>query len=200
MIPDRKEAMRLLKEAEQDNPGLWVLHSLSVAHCAEKIAKASGMDEEKAYVLGLLHDIGRKFGKRHLGHVSDGYSYMMKLGYGEAARVCLSHSFHCRKVDDYIGNFDTTDAELKLIRGRLSEMEYDDYDRLIQLCDAIGGTDGVMDMEERMDDVQRRYGYYPEEKREENRKLKDCFEGKMHDDIYAVGEKEKFRPIMSYNE
>lgn len=26
------------------------------------------MDAEKAYILGLLHDIGRKFGTRHLGH------------------------------------------------------------------------------------------------------------------------------------
>ena len=38
------------------------------------------MGAEKAYVLGLLHDIGRKFGVRHLGHVSDGYAYMMCPG------------------------------------------------------------------------------------------------------------------------
>lgn len=31
---------------------------------------------EKAYILGLLHDIGRKFGVRYLGHVSDRYTYM----------------------------------------------------------------------------------------------------------------------------
>jgi HD superfamily phosphohydrolase YqeK len=48
------------------NPGPWGNHSRTAAHCAEKIAKYSGMDSEKAYVLGLLHDIGRKFGKRHL--------------------------------------------------------------------------------------------------------------------------------------
>ena len=29
------------------------------------------MDVEKAYILGLLHDIGRKFGARHLGHKLD---------------------------------------------------------------------------------------------------------------------------------
>ena len=158
------------------------------------------MDEEKAYVLGLLHDIGRKFGKRHLGHVSDGYSYMMKLGHEEAARVCLSHSFHRRNVDDYVGNFDTSEAELKLIKEKLKEMDYDDYDRLIQLCDAIGGSEGVMDMEERMNDVERRYGSYPEEKRKANHRLKTYFEEKMKSDIYTVCEKESFRPNLSYNE
>lgn len=52
-----------------------------------KIAHACGdMDSEKAYILGLLHDIGRKFGVRHLGHVSDGYTYMKQLGYDEVAK------------------------------------------------------------------------------------------------------------------
>jgi len=37
------------------------------------------MDAEKAYVLGLLHDIGRKFGVRHLGHVSDGHRLLHQV-------------------------------------------------------------------------------------------------------------------------
>ena len=88
--PDRKEALELLKEAGERNPGPWTEHSLTAAHCAEKIAGYAGMDAEKAYILGLLHDIGRRFGKRHLGHVSDGYSYMMSLGFDDAARICLT--------------------------------------------------------------------------------------------------------------
>lgn len=98
MYPDGKKALQLLKEAEKLNPGPWINHSRTVSHCAKKIASYSGMDPEKAYVLGLLHDIGRRFGKRHLGHVSDGYSYMMSLGYDEAARICLTHSFNTQKI------------------------------------------------------------------------------------------------------
>ena len=79
MYPTRDEALSLLAEAEARNPGPWGNHSRTVAHCAERIAALSGMDPDKAYALGLLHDIGRRFGKRHLGHVSDGYSYMMSL-------------------------------------------------------------------------------------------------------------------------
>lgn len=36
MYPDRKEALRLLKEAEKLNPGSLINHSRTVAHCAEK--------------------------------------------------------------------------------------------------------------------------------------------------------------------
>lgn len=75
--PTRDEAERLLLDAKKDNPGKWVDHSRVTAHCAEKIAMHCGMDADKAYVLGLLHDIGRKFGVFHLRHVSEGYKYML---------------------------------------------------------------------------------------------------------------------------
>ena len=100
MYPTREQAEALLAEALPHNPGPWGNHSRTAAHCAEKIAAAAGLDPDKAYVLGLLHDIGRRFGKRHLGHVSDGYSYMMSLGYEEVARVCLSHSFNDQSLAD----------------------------------------------------------------------------------------------------
>ena len=103
MYPVREEAERLLKEAEVCNPGPWGSHSRVAAMCAEKIAAACpDMDEEKAYVLGLLHDIGRKFGVKHLGHVYDGYKYMLDLGYDEAARICLTHSFSVPDINVYI--------------------------------------------------------------------------------------------------
>lgn len=85
--PDRVIANELLRNAEKLNPGLWGNHSRTVAHCAEKIALACGdMDSEKAYVLGLLHDIGRRFGVRHLGHVSDGYRYIYDVVEKESFR------------------------------------------------------------------------------------------------------------------
>lgn len=195
MLPTREEAERLLKEAEVCNPGPWGNHSRTEAHCAEKIAEACGdMNPEKAYILGLLHDIGRKFGVRHLGHVSDGYSYMLSLGYDEAARICLTHSFKNRTIADYVGNFDTTEEELKLIEDNLKIVEIDDYDLLIQLCDAIAGAEGVMNIEDRMNDVRRRYGSYSQVKWDANMALKKYFEDKMGKDIYAVVEKDTFRP------
>ena len=78
MYPPRSEAESLLYEAETCNPGPWGDHSRTAAHCAACIARQCGLDPEKAYVLGLLHDIGRRFGKRHLGHVVDGFVYMTR--------------------------------------------------------------------------------------------------------------------------
>ncbi|WP_242829937.1 HD domain-containing protein [Butyrivibrio sp. WCD2001] len=190
MLPTRSEAERLLKEAESCNPGPWGDHSRVAAHCAEKIAQAcEGMDPEKAYILGLLHDIGRKFGVRHLGHVSDGYSYMMSLGYDEVARVCLTHSFNNMRLDEYIGRVDTSDEEYELVKTELGKIEADEYDRLIQLCDALAGSEGVMNIEDRMNDVKRRYGSFPQTKWDSNIRLKAYFEEKAGKDIYdLVGE------------
>ena len=193
--PDRKEALELLKEAGERNPGPWTEHSLTAAHCAEKIAGYAGMDAEKAYILGLLHDIGRRFGKRHLGHVSDGYSYMMSLGYEDCARICLTHSFNGKDLDAYVGNFDTTEEETQLLREKLSEAVFDDYDRLIQLCDSIAGPGYVMDIIDRMTDVKNRYGSYDPAKWDANLALKEAFEKRMGRDLYEAVEKDTFQAV-----
>lgn len=193
MIPTKEAAHALLLDAERCNPGPWGNHSRVAAHCAQCIAACcDDLDPEKAYILGLLHDIGRKFGKRHLGHVSDGYTYMMKLGYDEAAKVCLTHSFVAQSTDDYIGNIDTTQEEWDLIQKNLQALSLDEYDRLIQLCDALAGNTGVLDIEERMLDVKRRYGRYPQSKWDANLALKRHFEEKTGKDLYAILQKDTF--------
>ena len=60
MFPDRKTALQELAKAEELNPGPWGQHSRNVAHAAELIAgRCDKMDSDKAFVCGLLHDIGR---------------------------------------------------------------------------------------------------------------------------------------------
>ena len=194
MLPTREEAEKILKEAEKCNPGAWSNHSRITACCAEKIAEeCDGLDSGKAYILGLLHDIGRKFGVSHLRHVSDGYSYMMSLGFDEAAKICLTHSFNNQTLDDYIGRFDTTKDELTLIEDKLKSIEMNDYDRLIQLCDSLAGSEKILNIEERMADVKRRYGQYPQEKWNKNLQLKQYLENKIGKDIYTVVGKDHFK-------
>ena len=195
MQPTRETAEMLLSDAEKCNPGPWGDHSRTAAHCAEKIAQAcDGLDADKAYILGLLHDIGRKFGVRHLGHVSDGYTYMMSLGYDEVARICITHSFNKQTLNEYIGNIDTSAAETALIEAELQSVHFNEYDKLIQLCDALAGSKGVLDIEERMEDVKERYGFYPISKWNKNMKLKEYFEVKSGSDIYTLVEKDTYRP------
>ncbi|MBE6352949.1 MAG: HD domain-containing protein [Treponema bryantii] len=189
MFPTCEEAEKILNESVPLNPGPWGNHCRLVAHCAKKIGAAVGLDENKAYVCGLLHDIGRRFGVRHLGHVSDGYTYMMSLGFDEVAKICLTHSFSSNNTDDYIGKFDTSEDELKLIQEKLKNIEFDDYDRLIQLCDSLATGEAIMTIEDRMNDVKNRYGFYPESKWNKNLEIKAYFEQKIGKDIYSVIEK-----------
>ena len=194
MIPTREVAEKLLVEAEKSNPGPWGNHSRTTAHCAEKIAQlCDDMDANKAYILGLLHDIGRKFGVRHLGHVSDGFTYMMKLGYDEVAKICLTHSFNNQSLNEYIGKFDTTAEEYELIESQLQAVIFDEYDRLIQLCDALAGAEEVLDIELRMEDVKQRYGSYPKDKWDRNIELKKHFENKSGKNIYELVKKDSFK-------
>ena len=81
-----------------------------------------------------------------------------------------------------------------MIETMLKNTVLDEYDKLIQLCDAMSGSEGVMNMEDRMNDVRRRYGYYSQQKWDSNMTLRKHFEEKMGMDLYVAVEKETFRP------
>ena len=126
--------------------------------------------------------------------ISKYVEYMKSLGYDEVAKICLTHSFNNHTIDEYIGKFDVTDEELTIIKTELAKTIYDEYDRLIQLCDCLAGAEGVLDIENRMNDVKKRYGFYPQDKWNSNMNLKQYFEGKMNKDIYLICEKDTFAP------
>lgn len=120
----------------------------------------------------------------------------MSLGYDDVARICLTHSFNEQKIEGYVGDFDTTEEETKVIRTKLQEVQFDEYDKLIQLCDAISGAEGVMNIIDRMNDVRMRYGAYDLDKWNTNLALKVYFERKMGKDLYEAVEKDRFQPYL----
>ena len=193
MYPSREEAERILLDAKARYDkvstihGRWDDHSRTAARCAEKIAAhCPGLDPDKAYVLGLLHDIGRWYGDGYLCHVYYGWKYMTELGWDDAARICLTHSFQVQRLGAYIGNYDIPPAAVAELDAALAAVTYDDYDRLIQLCDTLAGTDGPVDMAARMEDVRRRYGDYPQDKWDKNFELRRYFERWGGADIYEM--------------
>lgn len=154
-----KEAENELKQGAVLNPGPWEQHSISVANNARFIAeKVEGMDCDKAYVMGLLHDIGRRAGIKGILHIFDGYDYMMSMGQPEVARICLTHSFPVKDVNTFFGKCDCTIEQKDFLRDYMANIEYDNYDMLIQLCDAISLPNGACIMEKRLIDVAFRYG------------------------------------------
>ena len=155
----REKATELLLWAHELNPGPWLGHSQTAARAAETIAKASGLDSEKAYIMGLLHDIGRFEGVRGMHHANAGYELLMEKDAPEFARICLTHSFPLPEVDAYTGVQDCSPEEIAFLKETLANIEFTPYDRLIQLCDAISLAEGVSTIEERLIGVGLRHGF-----------------------------------------
>ena len=155
-----EQAEQELEQALRRNPGKWGAHSRSVADNARLIAeRTDGLDPEKAWVMGLMHDIGRRFGVTGMAHTLDGYDYLMHLGHPEVARICLTHSFPIRDIETFFGKVDVPQERFAFLEQFLNSVQYDDYDRLIQLCDAISLPEGACIMEKRLMDVALRYGF-----------------------------------------
>ena len=161
MCPNIDNAITELELAGQLNPGPWTNHSYNVANAAKIIAENSGMDSEKAFVCGLLHDIGRRTGIAAVRHIIDGYDYAVSKGWDEVARVCLTHSFPVKDIEADIGKKDISQEQYAFIKAYLNGLEYDDYDKLIILCDALADANGFCILEKRFIDTTRRYGIYP---------------------------------------
>lgn len=159
-LPTIIKAEKLLVEAEQSNSGAWIGHSKTAAFCARMIAEhCDNLDADTAYVLGLLHDIGRHEGVTDMRHIIDGYHFMTSLCYDDCARICLTHSFPYKDIRSYNGQNDCTTEETEFIISFLEHTGYDDYDKLIQLCDALAMPDGATFIEKRLVDVVMRRGF-----------------------------------------
>lgn len=191
MYVDCDIAESILANAYTYNPGNWREHSRNVAYAAKTIAQnIPNMNPEKAYSLGILHDIGRIKGVTHLKHTIDGYNYLINLGYDDNAHICLTHSFPLKILESYSGNIDCTDEECNFIANFLSTTNYDEYDKLIQLCDAIAKPNGICILEKRLFDVALRNGIndYTIEKWKAFLKLKEHFDDIVGNNIYELFE------------
>jgi hypothetical protein len=161
-IPSYTEAVSILAEAEQRNPGPWVQHSLVVAQAARYLAEhLPDLDPTTAYILGICHDLGRRAGVTDMRHVLDGYTYLIGLGFDGAAQICLTHSFPFKNIYAGAGHWDCSAEELSFLEETLEKAEYSRYDRLIQLCDALALPTGFCLIEKRLIDVALRHGTNP---------------------------------------
>ncbi len=162
MLPSSETAINELETAAKMNPGPWKAHSYNVAKAAQIIAEhCENLDSEKAYILGLLHDIGRRTGVAAVRHIIDGYDYSVSKGWDEVGRICLTHSFPVKDIEADIGKKDISQIQYDFIDNFLKSVEYDQYDKLIILCDALADANGFCILEKRFIDTTRRYGIFP---------------------------------------
>lgn len=158
MYPDKNMAHEILEEASKLNPGKWVEHSKNVAKVTSKLAEALGLDTNKAYIYGLLHDIGRRVGVTGTRHIIDGYNYLKNLGFEEVGRYCLTHSYFIKDVQYILGKWDFTTDEEAFVKEYLDSIEYDMYDKIVQIADCMTLPEGVTLIERRLIDVYIRNG------------------------------------------
>jgi hypothetical protein len=188
-LPTLKEARVFLSEAQGRNPGAWIDHSAVVARAAEAIATYHpDLDPYDSYIMGLLHDIGRQEGVTDMRHILDGYRFLRDRGFDDAARICLTHSFPIKDVRAASGKWDCSEEEFQLVKDHLAGIEYDEYDRLFQLCDGLALPSGFCLLEKRLVDVTLRHGIneFTVEKWKATLDLQQAFEKTIGQSIYSV--------------
>lgn len=188
MYPTIETAKKELKKGYAINPTRWVDHARYCGEAARNIAQAANLDCKKAYVYGLLHDIGRRVGFTGIRHIVDGYNYAIEQGWDEIARISMTHSFATNYPAINPSMMDLTNEEFEFVKKYLENIKYDDYDILIHLCDNIALHSGYVLMEKRMVDISMRHGVHAGtvKRWEELFKIKAYFEEKMGKSIYSV--------------
>lgn len=186
---NKQIAEQALREAAESNPGAWTDHSRHVAKACENIAShCKDLSADQAYILGLLHDIGRYAGVSSEKHLIDGYRYCMERGWEKAAQVCISHAFMIQDINTSIGVFDVSADDYLFMKEFVANAVYDDYDRLVQLCDALAMPTGFCLLEKRFVDVTIRYGVHPAtvDRWKKIMEIKELFEKKIGCSIYTL--------------
>ena len=169
------------KFAGNDN---WINHSICVGNSAGKIAKAMGLDENKAKTLGFLHDIGKGVGP-FKDHIMNGYNYLKSLGVDdEICNVCLTHSYLNNDVLCTAGGVpDDIPFRTEFIKNHV----YTIYEKIINLCDLMC-TAKVLTVEKRLIDIILRRGVFENTMYhiQETFKLKSFIDEKLGFNVYDL--------------
>lgn len=170
--------------------GVSAVHYQNVAFIAATIAEAAGLETQKAYILGLLHDYGEYIEDTVAGtfHGTAGYDEMIKLGFDEVARTCLSHSFFDASFtpEDY-ASYDR--SEITRARKLIEENGLDDYDRLIHIADLMAPGLKIDTVENRIAFIVDKYHVEPvlgAQKLRDALALKSYFDAKCGCNIYSL--------------
>lgn len=161
----------LLTDAKNEygfNKSDWIAHSLQEARLCSIIASKCGLDSDKAFKLGILHDYGRKF-EHSFKHVTIGFEKLYDLGYYDEAIGCLTHSFlngnffacyspsNLYTVDDKLNAIPLddkiTNTDLFIF---LNNYKYSSYDRVLNIADLMATSKKVVSPVDRILDIEKR--------------------------------------------
>lgn len=158
MLLTKAKALEMLEESEKMNPGRWIEHSKKVGEAARRIAESLNLEAEKAEILGLIHDIGKRFGEK-AHHVIRGYEYLKNLGYDDDyCNICLIHSYLNNDINctaggvpqEGIGGYDFR-------KNFVENHKYTMYEKIINFCDLICTNEFTI-LEQRLIEIMTKRG------------------------------------------
>ena len=179
--PDDARAM-LVEHAGADAP--VVGHTTEVAAVARALADASpGVDAGYVEACAWLHDIGRARTHDHL-HPLEGFRIVAGAGYPGYAPPCLSHYTKGREPESM-----GIEAELAEAMNRACDLTTFPYEeQLVALADALAAGTRRVTLEERRDELVRRYGTveFFEAGYRAAREIRAAFEHRSGRDLYRL--------------
>lgn len=164
----------------------WLLHCIFAGLAAERIAQKLNLNSDYAKALGIIHDIGRKIS--HPKHTIEGYNYMVENGYLEEAKVCLTHSFIDNDIMMTAGGGPNKQHTYEYINNFLIQNPVTIYDNIVQMTDLFCLETGFTTIENRLLDISKRKGIYPNSLDHFNKtiELKERLETMMGCSLYSL--------------
>ena len=74
----------------------------------------------------------------------------MERGWEKPAQICITHEFMIQDIRKAGGPMDVSEEDYWFIEEFLQNVRYDDYDCLVQLCDALALPTGFCILEKRV--------------------------------------------------
>ena len=124
----RRELQRRLKKSR-------FAHSIGVANTAVKLAKKFGVDVNKAYVAGLLHDCAREFENEDLP--AEAVKRGIKIGEVEKVAPLLLHAYIGSKMVTEIYGVDDEEIVQAIYRHTVGAKNMSALDKIIYFADMI---------------------------------------------------------------
>lgn len=163
----------------------WIEHGKCVGQTGAIIAEALGLDATYVYILGAIHDIGKRNTRDVQRHDILGYRFLKSLGIDDKyAAVCLTHSYLNNDVNCVAGGMlPRDDFRTEYIKNH----HYSEEELIINLCDLMC-KDHRMTLEARMIDLLSRKGFHDNSAYhlKEALKLKDYFDRKIPCGVYHL--------------
>jgi putative nucleotidyltransferase with HDIG domain len=155
-----------------------VKHTAEVAAMARAIGEAGG-NPDYVEAAAWLHDIGRSVGNDDR-HPLEGFRIVVAAGHPGYAPPCLSHYTK--------GEPDPEGPHYREMSEACDLETFDAAEQAVALADALAAGPRRVTIEERYEDLARRYGPSPflDRKREICRRMKADFEARTGTDLYAL--------------